>query len=442
MATPHSSIPSAANSSAALIRPSFREAFLFWLKLGFISFGGPTGQIAIMHNELVERRRWIGEAQFLHGLNFCMLLPGPEAQQLAIYIGWLLHRTLGGLAAGVLFVLPSAFLLWLLSYVYVVYGSVPWISAVFEGLKPAVLAIVADAIIRIGKRALKTSFLWCLSGVAFIAIYFLGVPFPAIVFGAALIGLFIHATPWSYLVPGSVHGADPDVETLHSVSRDIGLGRIVRVLIISSVLWFTPILLSAALLGSDHVLVREGVFFSKAAIVTFGGAYAVLPYVAQQAVDNFHWLAPQQMLDGLALAETTPGPLIMVVQFVGFLGAWNHPGSLPPLLAATLGAAITTWSTFVPCFLWIFLGAPYIETMRKIRSLSGALTAITAAVVGVVLNLAVWFASRVLIQDGHVMWFSAGVTVLAFVAMRKFKVGVIPIIVFAGVLGLAKSLVR
>ncbi len=433
-----------AGETQPLYRPGFREAFAFWLKLGFISFGGPTGQIAIMHDELVERRRWIGEAQFLHGLNFCMLLPGPEAQQLAIYIGWLLHRTLGGLAAGILFVLPSAFLLWLLSYIYVVHGSVPWIAAIFEGLKPAVLAIVADAILRIGKRALKTPFLWTLSALAFVAIFFFKVPFPVIIFAAAALGFAMQSTPWRHWVVAGAggHGTGSEGELLPSaIHGGNRLARAIRVLLIGCALWFGPILLLAAMLGKDHTVAREGVFFSKAAMVTFGGAYAVLPYVAQQAVENYHWLAPQQMLDGLALAETTPGPLIMVVQFVGFLGGWNHPGALSPLVAATLGAAVTTWCTFVPCFLWIFLGAPYIESMRQSAALRGALTAITAAVVGVVLNLAVWFAGGVLVQNGRVVWFALLVAVLAFAALRLFKMGIIPVIFVAGSLGLLRLLV-
>lgn len=431
-----------------LHRPTFREALAFWLKLGFISFGGPTGQIAIMHNELVERRRWIGEAQFLHGLNFCMLLPGPEAQQLAIYIGWLLHRTLGGLVAGILFVLPSAILLWILSYIYVVYGSVPWIAAVFDGLKPAVLAIVADAVLRIGKRALKTHFLWSISGAAFVAIFFFKVPFPIIIFSAALLGFVLQSTPWKGLILADAKSSSATTKLSENLLepapdplRGHPLGRALRVLLVCVTLWFTPIALAAAMLGRDHTLAREGVFFSKAAMVTFGGAYAVLPYVAQQAVEHFRWLAPNQMLDGLALAETTPGPLIMVVQFVGFLGAWNHPGSLSPLVAATLGAALTTWATFVPCFLWIFLGAPYLEHLRKNRSLSGALTAITAAVVGVVLNLAVWFAGGVLIHSGQINWISFFIAALAFVALRRFKLGVIPVVGIAALIGLLRPVI-
>jgi len=444
----HAPSPSSSNSAAPLHRPTFAQALRFWLKLGFISFGGPTGQIAIMHSELVERRRWIGEAQFLHGLNFCMLLPGPEAQQLATYIGWLLHRTIGGLVAGILFVLPSAILLWFLSYVYVVYGTVSWISAIFEGLKPAVMAIVADAIIRIGKRALKTPFLWTISAAAFVAIFFFKVPFPVIIFCAALMGFALQSTPWKRLVlteskknehgvvdaPEEVLAAAPDARPSHPVVRAM------RVLLVCCALWFTPILLAAAVLGKNHTLVAEGVFFSKAAMVTFGGAYAVLPYVAQQAVENHHWLVSTQMMDGLALAETTPGPLIMVVQFVGFLGAWNQPGTLSPLLSATLGAAITTWVTFVPCFLWIFLGAPYVEGLRKSPSLSGALTAITAAVVGVVANLAVWFAGGVLVREGQIQWFALIVAVAAFVALRRFKLNIMLVVAGAAAVGLLRFL--
>lgn len=431
----------------ALHRPTFREALRFWLKLGFISFGGPTGQIAIMHNELVERRRWIGEAQFLHGLNFCMLLPGPEAQQLATYIGWLLHRTIGGLAAGILFVLPSAILLWVLGYVYVMHGSVSWIAAIFEGLKPAVLAIVADATLRIGRRALKTPPLWAISALAFVAIFFLHVPFPIIIFGAALIGFAAQFTPWNTAFaaanPHASHGgAASDVLVATPVERVTRhpVIRALRVIAVCAVLWFSPILAAAAILGRDHALVAEGLFFSKAAMVTFGGAYAVLPYVAQQAVEHFHWLTPHQMMDGLALAETTPGPLIMVLQFVGFLGGWHQPGALPPLLAATLGAAMTTWVTFVPCFLWIFLGAPYVEGMRRNKALSGAMTAITAAVVGVVLNLAVWFAGGVIVKDGQLRLFAVALALIAFVAMWRFKLGVMTIVLLAAGVGLMRHI--
>ncbi|NOS98999.1 MAG: chromate efflux transporter [Phycisphaerales bacterium] len=422
--------------------PTFAEAFRFWLKLGFISFGGPTGQIAIMHTELVDRRRWISESRFLHALNYCMLLPGPEAQQLAVYIGWLLHRTWGGIAAGALFVLPSAFILWLLSYIYVTFGNLPGIAATFDGLKPAVMAIVAAAVIRIGKRALKNAVMWTIAAGAFIAIYFFHVPFPIIVLTGGLVGLA--GAQWSprWFIVIKSHGAgrganevigDADESPDHARPT---WGRAARVVAVSGLLWWIPVLIVAAWLGPDHALVHEGVFFSKAAMVTFGGAYAVLPYVAQRAVDHYAWLGTGQMMDGLGLAETTPGPLIMVVQFVGFLGAWNHPGHLSPLLAATLGAAITTWVTFLPCFLWIFLGAPFIETMRSNERVTGALSAITAVVVGVVLNLAVWFGRGVILPaDGRVDWFAVALAVAAFAALVWAKRDVIAVILASASVG-------
>src|SRR6266436_3762451 len=380
------------------LAPTFRNAFLFWLKLGFISFGGPTGQIAIMHQELVERRKWISNARFLHALNYCMLLPGPEAQQLATYVGWLLHRTLGGVVAGSLFVLPSVFILWGLSYVYVVYGNVPWIAAIFYGLKPAVLAIVAAAVIRIGKRALKNEVMWTIAALAFVAIFFLKAPFPLIIIAAAAIGL-IGQRFWKqkFLVFSGHGGKGKEEETVIS-DADVSpehtrpsWGQAVRVSVVCLALWWVPVLLLALWLRPGHSVTKEGIFFSKAAMVTFGGAYAVLPYVAQQAVEHYQWLQAPQMLDGLGLSETTPGPLLMVVQCIGFLGGWNQPGSLSPILAATLGALITTWTTFTPCFLWIFLGAPHIEQLRGNEKLTAALSTVTASVVGVVLNLAVWF---------------------------------------------------
>jgi chromate transporter len=380
--------------------PSFFEAFKFWLKLGFISFGGPTGQIAVMHQELVEKRRWISEERFLHALNYCMLLPGPEAQQLATYVGWLLHKTMGGIAAGSLFVLPSVFILWGLSLVYVTYGQVGWIAAGFYGLKAAVLAIVAAAVIRIGRTALKNEVMWSLAAVAFVTIYFFKVPFPLIIMAAAIIGL-IGGKVWGkkFLVvnahtavrtPGKESVLDNDTESPEHAKPS--LKRAIKVTLASLFLWWVPIALAGLALGSQHTLFKEGIFFSKAAMVTFGGAYAVLPYVSQQAVETHHWLSAPQMLDGLGLAETTPGPLIMVLQFVGFLGGWSQPGQLSALTAATLGALITTWATFVPCFLWIFLGAPHIEQLRGNENLTTALSAVTAsavtaAVVGVILNL-------------------------------------------------------
>ncbi len=436
--------PSPSDGPAALAHPSFAEAFRFWLKLGFISFGGPTGQIAIMHTELVEKRRWISESRFLHALNYCMLLPGPEAQQLATYIGWLLHRTLGGLVAGSLFVLPSAVLLWALSYIYVGWGSVPAIASIFYGLKPAVMAIVAHAVVRIGSKALKNSIMWTLAALAFVGIYFLKAPFPLIILLAGLIGL-VGGRLWPdrfvIIKPHTKPGRDSilsDVDLAPEHAR-VSLARSVRVTLVCLVLWWAPVGLLGAWLGWQDARFQQGIFFSKAAMVTFGGAYAVLPYVAQQAVERFGWLNGPQMLDGLGLAETTPGPLIMVVQFVGFVGAWNQPGNLSPLVAASLGAAITTWVTFVPCFLWIFLGAPYIERLRGSGRLSAALSAITAAVVGVVLNLAVWFGLHVIFpKPGAVDLFAAAVSAVAFVGLWRWKWDIIPVVIGGGTLGLIR----
>ena len=419
--------------------PSFAEAFRFWLKLGFISFGGPSGQIAMMHSELVERRRWIDEARFLHALNFCMLLPGPEAQQLAIYIGWLLHKIRGGVVAGALFVLPSVFILWTLSYIYVAYGNLPWVAAMFYGLKPAVLAIVAAAVIRIGRRALRNAVMWLIAAAAFVAIYFFHVPFPAIVISAGLLG-FLAGRFSPQLIPAIVE--DDATSTIALQNERPTIARAVRISVVWISLWWAPVVLAAVLLGTQHTIFREGIFFSKAALVTFGGAYAVLPYVSQQAVENYYWLAPGQMLDGLGLAETTPGPLIMVLQFVGFLGAWNQPGNLPPLVAATLGALITTWVTFVPCFLWIFLGAPYIEKLRGHESLTAALSAVTAAVVGVILNLAIWFGLHVIFPPGrHADWFAVLVCATAFVGMLRWRWNIVPVVVGSGLAGLLYTIV-
>src|SRR6266403_947786 len=385
--------------------PSFGEAFRFWLKLGFISFGGPTGQIAMMHAELVEKKRWIDNARFLHALNFCMLLPGPEAQQLAIYIGWLLHKTRGGVFAGALFVIPSIFILWALSYVYVAFGNIPWIAAIFYGLKPAVLAIVAAAVIRIGSKALKNAVMWSIAMTAFAAIYFFRVPFPLIIIGAGIIGLIGgKILPQFFL--GSLDHEAGSTSSVEGICPSPTLGSsFIRVFQISATwifLWWLPLALAGIFLGTQHTIFREGLFFSKAALVTFGGAYAVLPYVSQLAVEHYQWLRADQMLDGLGLAETTPGPLIMVLQFVGFLGAWNHPGNLPPLVSATLGALVTTWTTFVPCFLWVFLGAPYIEKLRDVKLLTAALSTVTAAVV----------------------------------AMLRYKIDIIPVVLASGLLGL------
>jgi chromate transporter len=427
---------------AATDHPSFGEAFRFWLKLGVISFGGPAGQIAIMQTELVDRKKWISHARFLHALNFCMLLPGPEAQQLAIYIGWLLHKTWGGIVAGVLFVLPSMFVLWALSFIYVAYGNIPWIAAVFYGLKPAVMAIVAVAVIRIGQKALKNAFRWCIAAVAFAGIFFFTVPFPVIILGAALLG-FLGERIWP--AKADALGAR-DSDSANNVISDHGespdhtrpsWSRAARIAMVCLLLWWMPVLLVGLWQGWDHTLFKEGLFFSKAAVVTFGGAYAVLPYVAQQAVEKFGWLQTGQMMDGLGLAETTPGPLIMVLQFVGFMGGWNEPGLLPPLLAGTLGALITTWVTFVPCFLWILLGAPHIEQLRGHTKLTAALSAVTAAVVGVILNLAVWFGLHALFPAGRTIdWFALVLSALAFIGMLKWKWNVVSVVIGSGMAGL------
>jgi chromate transporter len=428
-------------------RPSFAEAFRFWLKLGFISFGGPAGQIAIMQTELVEKKKWISQSRFLHALNFCMLLPGPEAQQLAIYVGWLLHKTWGGIVAGVLFVIPSMFVLWALSFIYAAYGNVPWIAAIFYGLKPAVMAIVAVAVIRIGRKALKNPVMWCIAAVAFAGIFFFRIPFPVIILGAALVGfLGERVWPTKFVVVGTGDGNKSDsVLSDHEGSPGharTSWSRAARISLVCLTLWWTPILLVGLWQGRDHTLFKEGLFFSKAAVVTFGGAYAVLPYVAQQAVEKFGWLQTGQMMDGLGLAETTPGPLIMVLQFVGFMGGWNKPGLLSPLLAGTLGALVTTWVTFVPCFLWILLGAPHIEQLRGNTKLTAAFSAVTAAVVGVILNLAVWFGLHAVFPPGRAIdWFALSLSVIAFIGMLKWKWNVIPVVIGSGIAGFLYQLV-
>lgn len=423
--------------------PTFAEAFRFWLKLGFISFGGPTGQIAIMHAELVEKKRWISEDRFLHALNYCMLLPGPEAQQLAIYVGWLLHKTWGGIVAGALFVLPSAVILWGLSWIYAAYGDVKWIAAVFDGLKPAVLAIVLMAVRRIGGKALKNEVMWTLAALAFAAIFFLKLPFPVIILAAGVIG-FVGEKFWKdKFVVLKGHGGKCgtksviDDSTAAPAHTKPSLARALKVIGVCGALWWLPMVAVGAWLGFGHTLFQQGVFFSKAAMVTFGGAYAVLPYVSQQAVENYGWVNAPQMLDGLGLAETTPGPLIMVLQFVGFLGGWKFHAPLSPLAMATLGAGLTTWTTFLPCFLWIFLGAPHIEQLRGNTKLTAALSTITAAVVGVVLNLAVWFGLHVLVPASQpVNWFGLVVCGVAFAGMWRWKWDIIPVVAGAGLVGL------
>jgi chromate transporter len=436
-------------TSASARQPSFGEAFRFWLKLGFISFGGPAGQIAIMQTELVDRRRWISQSRFLHALNYCMLLPGPEAQQLAIYIGWLLHKTAGGIAAGALFVIPSIFVLWTLSFIYAAYGNLPWIAAIFYGLKPVVVAIVIAAVIRIGRKALRNEVMWAIAVLAFVAIFFLKVPFPVIIISAGLLGLLGGKIWPSKFDVVSAHesgnkteGSVIDDEHESPAHTKPSLRRAVVVTTTWLFVWWTPVLAAALLFGGSPTIVREGIFFSKTAVVTFGGAYAVLPYVAQHAVEQFGWLQPGQMMDGLGLAETTPGPLIMVLQFVGFMGGWTQSGNLSPLLAATIGALITTWVTFTPCFLWVFLGGPHIEQLRDNRKIAMTLSVVTAAVVGVILNLAVWFALHVVHPQTGFDWFAIALGLAALIAMIRWKVGVIPVIIAGGVIGLVALLIH
>ena len=416
------------------IHPPFAKALRFWIKLGFISFGGPAGQIAIMHRELVEKNRWISDGHFLHALNFCMLLPGPEAQQLATYLGWRLHGARGGIAAGLWFVLPSVFLLFGLSWLYMAGGHLPWLAAIFYGLLAAVVAVIAEAILRIGKKALRSPALWMVAALSFVAIHFFGISFVFIILAAATAGwvgnrLYPRAFPRAGAVPSSK--LFPIAEVSLPAAPRATRARSLRVILVSTVLWGLPLLALGLWLGWESTPVQQGLFFTKAAFVTFGGAYAVLPYVAQQAVENHQWLTHPQMMSGLALAETTPGPLIMVLQFVGFVGGWQHPGGLSPLGAATLGALITTWVTFIPCFLFVFLGAPHVERMGGHRRLSAAMTAITAAVVGVILNLGVHFARHALWptgQEGRADWFIAGLAIFAFVALHRFKVGLIHVL--------------
>jgi len=377
---------------------NFGEAFRVWLRVALLSFGGPAGQIAVMHRILVEEKNWISESRFLHALNYCMLLPGPEAQQLATYIGWLLHRTAGGIMAGSLFILPGVICIMGLSYIYAAFGNVGFIEALFFGLKAAVLAIVIQAVVRVGKRALRNRIMIAFAAIAFIAIFFFNVPFPIIIITAGVIG-YVGAKSERPEFAAVEHGGGKNAAAVDSMLGDElpdhvrpSVPRALRVSAIWLLLWLVPVGALLIAYGQANVFSQIALFFSKMAMVTFGGAYAVLAYVAQQAVEHYHWVQPREMLDGLGMAETTPGPLIMVLQFVGFMAAYRDPGALSPMLAATLGGLLATWVTFTPCFLWIFLGAPFIETLRGNKGLAGALTAITAAVVGVILNLSIWFA--------------------------------------------------
>ncbi|MDO9296672.1 chromate efflux transporter [Bradyrhizobium sp.] len=377
---------------------SFGEAFRVWLRVAVLSFGGPAGQIAVMHRILVEEKNWISESRFLHALNYCMLLPGPEAQQLATYIGWLLHRTAGGIMAGGLFILPGIIAIMGLSYIYAAFGKVGIVEALFFGLKAAVLAIVIQAVVRVGKRALRNRIMIALAAIAFIAIFFFNVPFPIIIIVASVIGFFGARSGRSEFAAVE-HGGGKKAAAVDSMLGDAvpdhvraSVPRALKVGAVWLTLWLVPVAALLIAFGQANVFSQIALFFSKMAMVTFGGAYAVLAYVAQQAVEHYRWLGPGEMLDGLGMAETTPGPLIMVLQFVGFMAAFRDPGTLSPMLAGTLGGLLATWVTFTPCFLWIFLGAPFVETLRGNKGLAGALGAITAAVVGVILNLSIWFA--------------------------------------------------
>jgi chromate transporter len=426
----------------------FSTALRFWLKLGFISFGGPAGQIAIMHLELVERRRWISEGRFLHALNYCMLLPGPEAQQLATYIGWLLHRARGGLAAGVLFILPSFVVLIALSWLYAGYGQVPAIAAFFSGMKPAVVAIVAFAAWRIGTRVLRNPWLVGIALFAFIALAIFAVPFPLIVLFAAVAG-----SVGARVAPRSFHLVEPhapaggaliDEHSSTPAHAKFAWGRLLWALAVGVVLWLAAMALLVAFEGGHGTLSRMAVFFSKAALVTFGGAYAVLPYVNHAAVEQYGWLSAPQMIDGLALGETTPGPLIMVVTFVGYLGAWAEAATLgmPPWLAGIAGATVVTYFTFLPSFVFIFAGGPLVEATRGRRLFTAPLAAVTAAVVGVIANLALYFARHVFWPEGFTHtpdWMAVFIACCATLALFRFRLGVIPVILACGVAGLVRG---
>ncbi len=420
---------------------SFKEALKFWTKLGFISFGGPAGQISIMHSEVVERRNWISENQFLRALNFCMLLPGPEAQQLATYLGWRMHGTLGGIAAGTLFVIPSIFLMLLLSWLAVAHIDVPLVAAAFYGIQPVVVAVVVEAVLRIGKKALKHNLFYGFAGVAFIGIFFLKLPFPLIVAAAALAGLMMQKWFPEALCTGSFNSDTKECvmesEDTHTMIRSKAtLGHVAKVFVICLGLWFVVVGSIWTIVGFDSTLSAIALFFSKAAFVTFGGAYAVLSYIADMATRS-GWLTMEQMLIGLGLAESTPGPLIMVTQYVGFLGAWNLPGGLSPLASGIWGALITTYVTFLPCFFFIFAGAPFIEVMAGNQKIQAALKGVTAAVVGVVLNLAVWFGYKIFLPESGIDFFAIASAGLSLVLLKKYHVPIqymVPIGAAVGIL--------
>jgi chromate transporter len=432
----------------------FGEALWYWVRLGFINFGGPAGQIAIMHDELVERKRWISNNRFLHALNYCMLLPGPEAQQLAIYIGWLLNGAWGGMVAGVFFVLPAFFLILGLSWTYAVHGDVSWVDAIFYGLRAAVIALVLAAVIRVGAKALKSPFAVAIAVSAFVAIFLVKVPFPLIVVGGGLIGVIAdRLRPRASRSPvDDSDQSDVLIADHHEIRTERSRRRSFGVLAIGLVAWWAPLLLVMFVREPGDALAEEAVFFSQAAMVTFGGAYSVLAYINQAAVHHFGWLDPGQMVTGLGLAESTPGPLIMVTEFVGFLGAYRFPGGLDPVVAGILGASVAVWATFAPCFLWIFLGAPYIEKLRGNRALNAALSSVTAAVVGVILNLAMTFGIVALFSEvrqgrafgltfpvpvpSSVDAFSVALAAVAFVGLWRYRWNVLWVVGGSAVAGL------
>ena len=445
--------------------PTLAQAARIWARIGLLSFGGPAGQIALMHRILVEENRWLGERRFLHALNYCMLLPGPEAMQLAVYIGWLMHRTLGGIIAGLLFVVPGMVAIMALSWIYAIWGDTGAMEGLFFGLKAAVLAIVVQAVIRIGSRALRNRVMIGIAAASFVAIFAFGVPFPVIVLGAALAGFLGAQAGLAAFRGGGGHGAAggapvADADTLLGDGTPdhtrVSAGWAARISAVFLGLWLLPVAALFLALGPQDVFAQIAGFFSVMAVVTFGGAYAVLAYVAQQAVETYGWLAPGEMLDGLGMAETTPGPLIMVTQFVGFMGALREAGGLPPLLAGTLGGLLTTWVTFLPCFLWIFLGAPFIERLRDNHALTAALTAVTAAVVGVILNLALWFGLHVLFEQlrpvaamgldlALPVWRTLDPAALvlilaAMIAVFRLRAGTVPVLAGCALAGLALHL--
>ncbi len=444
-------------------RPTLRQASHTWARIAALSFGGPAGQIAVMHRILVEEKRWLGDGRFLHALNFCMLLPGPEAQQLATYIGWLMHGVRGALVAGGLFILPGVLAIMGLSWVYATYGQVAVVAALFFGLKAAVLAIVLQAVVRVGRRALRNNAMRAIAAASFLAIFALGAPFPLIVALAALIGWAGAKAGIAAFQPGAGHGVvgkthidDADTLLRAEVALPPGARRnAFRAGLVALVLWLVPVA-ALVLLAPGSVFADIATYFSRLAVLTFGGAYAVLAWVAQEAVGTYGWLKPGEMLDGLGMAETTPGPLIMVLQFVGFLGAMRGAGWEHPMLAGTLGALLTTWVTFAPCFAWIFLGAPYMEGLRQNRALSAALSAVTAAVVGVILNLALWFTLHVIWERvaavslgpirlelpvwSSVDWAAAGLSALALLAVFRLRLGMTTVFDGAAALGLALHL--